>query len=123
MVPMHELTISKLCAAALWAPLVAMALQRNDFLLCSHPEHKVALQALHLHGARPCDNTRPQATRQGGLRTWRRTLVPANLENGEVGCRSTENLSTAAEMGGAARRERERYAPAGSLPAAPASAQ
>ena len=123
MVPTHKLTISKPCAAALWVPSVATALKRNDFFVCSHPEHKAALQALHLHGARPCDNTRPQATRQGGLRTWRRTPVPANLENGEVGCRSTENLSTAAKMGGAARRERERYAPAGSLPAAPASAQ
>ena len=119
----YILTISKPCAAALCVLSVATALRRNDFLLCSHPEHEVALHAPHLHGARPCDDTRPQTTRQGGLRTWRRTLVPANLENGEVGCRSTENLSTAAKMGGAARRERERYAPAGSLPAAPASAQ
>ena len=37
-------------------------------------------------------------------------------------CRSTENLSTAAEMGGAARREGERYAPADALPEAPVSA-
>ena len=64
-----------------------------------------------------------QTTRQGGGRTLGQALVSANLGNGEVGCRSAENLSTAAEMGGAARRECERYAPAGSLPAAPASAQ
>ena len=42
---------------------------------------------------------------------------------GGAGCRSTQILSTAAEMGGTARREGERYAPAGSLPAAPTSAQ
>ena len=90
---------------------------------CSHPEPKLRPEALHLHVARPYDNTRPQATRQGGVRTWRRTLVPANLDKGGGGCRSTENLRTAEEMGGAARREGELYAPAGLLPAAPASAQ
>ena len=63
-----------------------------------------------------------QTTRQGGVRTWWRTLVSANLGNGEGGCRPTaETLSTAAEMGGAARREGERYAPADALPEAPAS--
>ena len=121
--PNYTLTNSKACAAVVLLLSSAAAALGCIFLCCSHLEHKLRLDALHLHGARPCDNTRPQATRQGGLRTWRRTLVPANLENGEVGCRSTENLSTAAEMSGAARRERERYAPAGSLPAAPASAQ
>ena len=85
MFPTHKLTISKPCAAALWVPSVATALKRDDFFVCSHPEHKVALQALHLHGARPCDDTRLQATRQGGLRTWRRTPVPANLGNGGGG--------------------------------------
>ena len=120
---MYILTISKPCAATLWVLWVAAALFRSAVLSCSQPRPHLPPRALHLHGAKPCDDTRLQATRQGGLRTWRSTLVPANLENGEVGCRSTENLSTAAKMGGAARRERERYAPAGSLPAAPASAQ
>ena len=123
LIPNYILTNSKACAAVVLLLSSAASALGCIFLCCSHLEHKLRLDALHLHGARPCDNTRPQATRQGGLRTWRRTLVPANLENGEVGCRSTENLSTAAKMGGAARRERERYAPAGSLPAAPASAQ
>ena len=119
----YILTISKPCAAALWVLSVATALQRGDFLLCSHPEHKVALHAPHLHGARPYDDTRPQTTRQGGLRTWGHALVSANLGNGEACCRSTGNLSTAAEMGGAARRERERHAPSDSLLESPASAQ
>ena len=119
----YILTISKPCAATLWVLSVATALQRGDFLLCSHPEHKVALQALHLHGARPYDDTRPQTTRQGGLRTWGHALVSANLGNGGVGCRSAEDLSTAAEKGGAARRERERHAPSDALREPPASAQ
>ena len=119
----YILTISKPCAATLWVLSVATALQRGDFLLCSHPEHKVALHAPHLHGARPCDDTRPQTTRQGGLRTWGHALVSANLGNGGVGCRSAENLSTAAEQGVAARRERERHAPADALHEAPAPAR
>ena len=48
---------------------------------------------------------------RGGLRTWGHTLVSANLGDGGGGCRSTENLSTAAEMGGAGRRENGRHAP------------
>ena len=43
----YILTISKPCAAALWVLSVATALRRNDFLLCSHPEHEVALHAPH----------------------------------------------------------------------------
>ena len=124
--PNYILTNSNPCTAVVLLLSSAAAAIGCIFLCCSHLEQKKRPDALHLHGARPCDNTRPQATRQGGLRcTWRRTLVPANLENGEVGCRSTKNLSAAAEMGGAAagRREGERCAPAGSLPAAPASAQ
>ena len=96
---------------------------RRTFFFCSQSEPGWAPEVLHLHGASPHGESMAQTTRQGRARTWGSTLVPANLENGEVGCRSTKNLSTAAEMGGAARRERERYAPAGSLPAAPASAQ
>ena len=123
MVPTHKLTISKPCAAALWVLSVATALQRGDFLLCSHPEHKVALQALHLHGARPYDGARPQTTRQGGLRTWGHAPASANLGNRGVGYRSTKNLSTAAEMGGAGRRGDGHHAPAGALREPPASAQ
>ena len=121
--PNYILTNSKACAAVVLLLSSAASALGCIFLCCSHLEHKLRLDALHLHGARPCDNTRPQATRQGGLRTWRRTLVPANLGNGGGGCRFTENLSTAAEMGGAARRERERHAPSDALREAPASAQ
>ena len=103
--------------------MVATALPRLDILVTSQPGPVLAPEALHLHGASLTDGARPQTTRQGGLRTWGHALVSANLGNGEACCRSTGNLSTAAEMGGAARREAERYAPAGSLPAAPASAQ
>ena len=123
--PNCMLTNSKACAAVVLLLSSAASALGCIFLCCSHLEHKLRLDALHLHGARPCDNTRPQATRQGGLRTWGHALVPANLGNREACCRSTGNLSTAAEMGGAARREGEGYAPAsaGSLPAAPALAQ
>ena len=91
------------------------------FLRCSHPEQGWAPEALHLHLPSPHHMGTLQTTRQGGGRTWWRTLVSANLGNGGGGCRFTENLSTAAEMGGAARREGERYAPADALPEAPAS--
>ena len=102
--------------------LAAAALGRI-FLRCSHPEQGWAPEALHLHLPSPHHMGTLQTTRQGGGRTLGQALGSTNLGNGEVGCRSAENLSTAAEMGGAARREGERYAPAGSLPAAPASAQ
>ena len=121
--PNYTLTNSKACAAVVLLLSSAAAALGCIFLRCSHPEQGWAPEALHLHLPSPHHVRTLQTTRQGGGRTWGSTLVPANLENGEVGCRSTKNLSTAAEMGGAARRERERYAPAGSLPAAPASAQ
>ena len=83
--PNYMLTNSKACAAVVLLLSSAASALGCIFLCCSHLEHKLRLDALHLHGARPCDNTRPQATRQGGLRTWRRTLVPANLGNGGGG--------------------------------------
>ena len=123
LMPNYTLTISKPCAAVVLLLSSAAAALGCVFLRCSHPEHKLCLEPLHLHGARPCDNTRPQTTRQGGLRTWGHAVVSANLGNGGVGCRSAENLSTAAEQGVAARRERERHAPSDALCEAPASAQ
>ena len=102
---------------------MATALPRLDILVTSQPGPVLAPEALHLHGASLTDGARPQTTRQGGLRTWGHALVSANLGNGGVGCRSAENLSTAAEQGVAARRERERHAPADALHEAPAPAR
>ena len=119
----YILTNSKPCAAVVLLLFLAAAAPGCIFLRCSHLEQGWAPEALHLHLPSPHHMGTLQTTRQGGGRTWWRTLVSANLGNGGVGCRSAENLSTAAEMGGAARRVGERYAPAGSLPAAPVSAQ
>ena len=121
--PNYILTNSKACAPVVLLLSLAAAALGCIFLRCSHPEQGWAPEALHLHLPSPHHMVTLQTTRQGGGRTLWRTLVSATLGNGGVGCRSTKSLSTAAEMGGAARRERERYAPAGSLPAAPASAQ
>ena len=121
--PNYILTNSNPCTAVVLLLSSAAAALGCVFLRCPHPEHKLCPEPLHLHGASPHGESMAQTTRQGGGRTLGQALVSANLGNGEVGCRSAENLSTAAEMGGAARREAEHYAPAGSLPAAPASAQ
>ena len=120
--PNYILTNSKACAAVVLLLSLAAAALGCIFLRCSHPEQGWAPEALHLHLPSPHHMGTLQTTRQGGGRTWWRTLVSAKLGNGGGCCRSTENLSIAAEMGGAGRREGERYAPAGSLPAAPAPA-
>ena len=96
--------------------------RRRIILLCSQSEQGWAPEALHLHGPSPHGKRMAQTTRQEGLRTWGHTLVSAILGDGG-GCRSTENLSTAAEMGGAGRREGGRYAPADALPESPESAR
>ena len=121
--PNYILTNSKPCAAVVLLLSLSAAALGCIFLRCSHPEQGWAPEALHLHLPGPHHMGTLQTTRQGGGRTLGQALVSANLGNGEVGCRSAENLSTAAEMGGAARRERERHEPSDALREAPAPAQ
>ena len=102
---------------------VAAALHRCCFGGCSQLGQPLPPDAPYLHLPTPNHEGMLQTTRQGGARTLGQALVSANLGNGEVGCRSAENLSTAAEMGGAARRERERHAPSDALREAPTPAR
>ena len=119
----YTLTNSNYCCAAMRLQAVPWRQRRRIIFFCSHLEHRLRPKVLYLHGARPCDSTRPQTTRQGVARTWGRTPASANLGNREVGCRPTKNLSAAAEMGGAGRGEHGYHAPADALPEAPALAR
>ena len=121
--PNYILTNSNPCATSLRLLAVAAALHRCCFGGCSQLGQPLPPDAPYLHLPSPNHEGMLQTTRQGGGRTLGQALVSANFGNGEVGCRSAENLSTAAEMGGAARRERERHAPSDALREAPASAQ
>ena len=121
--PNYALTNSNPCATSVRLLAVAAALHRCCFGGCSQLGQPLPPDAPYLHLPSPNHEGMLQTTRQGGGRTLGQALVSANLGNGEAVCSPQENLHTAAAMGGAARREGEGYAPAGSLPAAPASAQ
>ncbi len=119
----YILTNSKPCAAVVLLLSLSAAALGCIFLRCSHPEQGWAPEALH----RPAP-TKPSShghtannASGGGAHLVAHTSVRKFGEWGGGGCRSTKNLSTAAEMGGAARREGKRYAPADALPEAPAS--
>ena len=81
----YILTNSKPCAAVVLLLSLSAAALGCIFLRCSHPEQGWAPEALHLHLPSPHHMGTLQTTRQGGGRTWWRTLVPANLGDGGGG--------------------------------------
>ena len=65
---------------------------------------------MRLHRARPYDNIRPHAKRQGGAGSVGLTLAPACLGNREGAGSRIENLQQAGKMEGAASREEQLHA-------------
>ena len=101
------LTNILLLGGSLAAVVPTCARHLCDLFCCAQPARVAPSDALRLHRARPYDNIRPHAKRQGGAGSVGLTLAPACLGNREGAGSRIENLQQAGKMEGAARQEEE----------------